>query len=160
MGEEYIARQAKQLSEIIRNEWGSGIETVLDAPCGIGTQAIGLAQSGFRVTASDLSFEEISRAKREAVARNVDIAFSVCDMRQAHQHHGSRYDLAISCDNSIPHLLSQDDILTALREMYACIRPGGGCLITMRDYDREERGMSIVKPYGLARNEKVTWCFK
>ncbi|MGH7875817.1 MAG: class I SAM-dependent methyltransferase [Candidatus Binatia bacterium] len=65
----------------------------------------------------------MSRAKREAAARNVDIAFSVCDMRQAHQHHGSGFDLVISCDNSIPDLLSDDDILAALREMHACLRP-------------------------------------
>jgi len=143
-----IARQARQLTEIIRNEWGSGIETVLDVSCGIGTQAIGLSQRGFRVTASDLSSEEISRAKREASARNLDIAFSVCDMREAHRHYGRGYDLVISCDNSIPCLLSDDDILAALREMYACLRPGGGCLITVRDYDREERGKGIVKPHG------------
>jgi len=55
----------------------------------------------------------------------------------------------ISCDNSIPHLLSDDDILAALREMHACLRSGGGCLLTMRDYDREERGKGIVKPYGV-----------
>lgn len=144
-----IARQAQQLTEIIKREWGSGIETVLDVSCGIGTQAIGLAQSGFRVTASDLSSEEITRAKREASARNLDIAFSVCDMREAYRHHGSGYDLVISCDNSIPHLLSDDDILAALREMHACLRLGGGCLITVRDYDREERGKGIVKPYGV-----------
>jgi SAM-dependent methyltransferase len=144
-----IARQAKQFTELIRNEWGSGIETVLDVSCGIGTQAIGLAQSGFRVTASDLSSEEIARAKCEAAARHVDIAFSVCDMREAHRHHGGGYHLVISCDNSIPCLLSDDDILAALREMHACLRPGGGCLITMRDYDREKRGTGIVKPYGM-----------
>ena len=70
-------------------------------------------------------------------------------MRDAHRHHGTGYDLVISCDNSIPCLLSDDDILAALREMYACIRPGGSCLITVRDYDREERGKDIVKPYGV-----------
>ena len=144
-----IARQATQLSEIIKTEWGSGIGTVLDVSCGIGTQALGLAQSGFRVTASDLSSEEITRAKREASARSLDIAFSVCDMRQVYQHHGGNYDLVISGDNSIPHLLSDDDILAALRQMHACLRPGGGCLITLRDYDREERGKGIVKPYGV-----------
>jgi len=143
-----ITRQATQLTEIIRNEWGLGIDAVLDVSCGIGTQAIGLSQCGFRVTASDLSCEEISRAKREASARNLDIAFSVCDMREAYQHHGGGYDLVISCDNSIPCLLSDDDILAAMREMSACLRPGGGCLITVRDYDREERGKGIVKPHG------------
>ncbi len=33
--------------------------------------------------------------------------------------------------------------------MYDCTRPGGGCLLTVRDYDREERGTGIVKPYGV-----------
>jgi len=26
---------------------------------------------------------------------------------------------------------------------------GGGCLITVRDYEREQRGKNIVKPYGV-----------
>jgi hypothetical protein len=29
------------------------------------------------------------------------------------------------------------------------LRPGGGCLITVRDYEREERGKNLVKPYGV-----------
>jgi hypothetical protein len=33
--------------------------------------------------------------------------------------------------------------------MYDCTRPGGGCLLTVRDYDREERGIGLVKPYGI-----------
>jgi hypothetical protein len=33
--------------------------------------------------------------------------------------------------------------------MYLCTKPGGGCLLTMRDYDAEERGTGIIKPYGV-----------
>ncbi|WP_136413793.1 hypothetical protein [Herbaspirillum sp. ST 5-3] len=33
--------------------------------------------------------------------------------------------------------------------MYACLCPGGGCVITVRDYDNEPRGTNIVKPYGV-----------
>ena len=33
--------------------------------------------------------------------------------------------------------------------MHDCTRPGGGCLVTVRDYDREERGTGLVKPYGV-----------
>jgi hypothetical protein len=55
----------------------------------------------------------------------------------------------LSCDNSIPHLLSDAEILTALGQMYSCTRPGGGCLLTIRDYDQEPRGTGIVKPYGI-----------
>lgn len=73
-------------------------------------------------------------------------------MRNAHACHGGGFDLVISCDNSVPHLLDDAEILRAFREMYACLRPGGGCLISVRDYDQEPRGRNLVKPYS-AREE-------
>jgi SAM-dependent methyltransferase len=144
-----IERQAEQLVGIMEERWGPGCRTVLDVSCGIGTQALGLARQGFVVTASDLSAGAISRAKAEAQRRALAIDFSVCDMRAAHDHHRRQFDAVISGDNSITHLLKDDDLLQALRQMYACTRPGGGCLLTVRDYDREERGSGLIKPYGV-----------
>jgi SAM-dependent methyltransferase len=147
--ESAIATQATQLSSIIQTHWGENTCTILDVSCGIGTQAIGLAVKGYQVTASDLSVQEIDRAQQEATTRNLDIHFSVCDMRAVYDHHQAQFDVVISCDNSIPHLLSDAEILTALQQMYACTRSGGGCLLTLRDYDQEPRGKGIVKPYGI-----------
>lgn len=144
-----IARQATQLSSIIQAHWGEQVQTLLDISCGIGTQALGLAAQGYQVTASDLSVKEIDRARQEAQQRNLDIRFSVCDMRAVYNHHQAQFDVLLSCDNSIPHLLSDEEILTALQQMYACTCPGGGCLLTIRDYDKEPRGTGIVKPYGI-----------
>jgi SAM-dependent methyltransferase len=147
--DESIERQAGQLTSIIHERWGVGAKAILDVSCGIGTQALGLAKRGFAVTASDLSAGAISRAKAEAQRRAVQIDFSVCDMRAVHDHHRRVFDVVISADNSITHLLNDDDLLRALRQMYACARPGGGCLLTVRDYDWEERGTGLVKPYGV-----------
>jgi len=144
-----IQRQADRLGRVIEDVWGEQVHSILDVSCGIGTQAIGLAGKGFAVTASDLSEGAVERARREAAARGLAIDFSVCDMRQAHVHHAAQFDLVISCDNSITHLLGDEEILSALRAMYACVRPGGGCLLTIRDYDKEERGRGLVKPYGV-----------
>jgi SAM-dependent methyltransferase len=144
-----IERQAGQLASIIQERWGVRAQTILDVSCGIGTQALGLAARGFAVTASDLSAGAIARASVEAQHRGVSIDFSVCDMRAVHDHHGRQFDVVISCDNSVTHLLNDDDLLSALRQMHACTRPGGGCLLTVRDYDREERGTGLVKPYGV-----------
>lgn len=143
-----VHRQGEQLSALIEAEW-PGRRRLLDVSCGIGTQAIALARKGFAVTASDLSEKEIDRARREAGKWGVDIAFSVCDMRQAHAHHGTGFDIVVSCDNSLPHLLTDQELLAALKEMLACLSGGGGCLITVRDYEREERGTNLVKPYGV-----------
>lgn len=144
-----IERQANQLAGIIRKRWGISAKSILDVSCGIGTQAIGLALRGFVVTASDLSVGAVRRARAEAQSRSLHIDFSVCDMRSASAHHGRDFDVVISCDNSITHLMSDDDLRLALRQMYDCTRPGGGCLVTVRDYDREERGTGLVKPYGV-----------
>ena len=144
-----IETQATQLSTIISKYGEQPIQTVLDVSCGIGTQAIGLAEKGFRVTASDFSSEEIKRAQEEAKRRYLDIDFSVCDMREAYRHHQAEFDLVISCDNSIPHLLNDEEILKALSQLYACTCSGGVCLLSLRDYDKEARGRNIVKPYGV-----------
>lgn len=142
-----IERQGQQLSQVIHARWPSA-STLLDLSCGIGTQTLALAKHGFHVTASDLSAKAVERARKEAEARALDIEVSVCDMRRAFDHHGTGFDVVISCDNSVPHLLSDEDILTAFKQMYSCLKSGGGCLITVRDYEAEARGTNIVKPYG------------
>lgn len=143
-----IERQGQQLAALIEREW-PGRRRVLDVACGIGTQALALARLGYTVTASDLSPAEVARARLEAEQRHLRLDISVCDMRQAHAHHGGEFDIVVCADNSLPHLLSNADICTALQQIYACIQPGGGCIITVRDYDAEPRGTGIVKPYGV-----------
>lgn len=143
-----IAQQAKQLSALIEAEW-PGSRKVLDLSCGIGTQSIGLAQQGYSLVGSDISPMAVRRARQEAVARHAPVEFSVCDMRQASKHHGSGFDVVISCDNSVPHLLSDKELLIAFEEMLACLSVGGGCILTVRDYEREQRGKGIIKPYGV-----------
>jgi len=144
-----IAQQGQQLDQVIREYWDGSVEQILDVSCGIGTQAIALAKQGYRVTASDLSAKEVARAKQEAQRRNLELQFSVCDMREVYDHYQRQFDLVISCDNSVPHLLDDTEILRALRQFYACTRSGGGCIITLRDYAKETRGKGIVKPYGV-----------
>ena len=138
-----IERQAAQLDKIIRENWGNDIHTILDVSCGIGTQALGLAQFDYQVTASDLSDAAVERAKQEAQKLGVAIPFSVADMRQVYSHHQAQFDVVISCDNAVPHLLTDDDILQAFRQFYKCLQPGGGLVITVRDYEKEARETQI-----------------
>lgn len=152
-----IQRQAAALDAIVREYWGEARLTILDVACGIGTQALGLAALGHRVTASDVSAEAIARAQREARERSLPISFSVVDMRRAHAHHRRQFDLVIACDNAVPHLLTDEDLLAAFEQFFACARPGGGCLVTVRDYDQEDRSGIQVKPYGARAEEGVRY---
>jgi SAM-dependent methyltransferase len=147
--DESMRLQAEQLAGIIRERFGAQARSILDVTCGIGTQSIGLAKLGYSVTASDVCARVIARAKVEAQKRCVEIEFAVCDVREAGAHHGRRFDVVISADNSITHLLNDAELLIALKQIYDCALPGGGCLVTVRDYDKEERGTGIVKPYGV-----------
>ena len=155
--ESSIRRQASQLDSVIRECWGADIRSVLDASCGIGTQALGLAPLEYSVTGSDLSAESIARARTEARQRNLEIDLKVCDMRQLSNHFTQKYDIVISCDNSVPHLLTDEDILGAFREFWHCTRHGGGCLITVRDYEKEDVSQQQVKPYGIREVDGARW---
>ena len=60
------------MREKIRQRWGEARLSILDVACGIGTQTLGLAALGHRVTASDLSagaVEVTDRAVRWATPR-------------------------------------------------------------------------------------------
>src|SRR5262249_45372916 len=61
-------------------------------------------------------------------------------------------DAIISCDNSLPHLLSEDQIRIALTEFIRCLRHGGGCVISLRDYGVPPvDGTVEIKQYGERR---------
>jgi SAM-dependent methyltransferase len=143
-----IAQQAATLDAIIRKHVGPPPRSILDVSCGIGTQALGLAALGHAVTASDLSSAAVARARREAAQRNLAIDFTVADMRRCAEVHGSGFDVVLSADNSIPHLLSDDAIREALGSFHQCIRPGGVTILGVRDYLTEGRSSPQLVPYG------------
>ena len=144
-----IEWQAKRLDKKIAKTWGGRVSSVLDVSCGIGTQAIGLAQSGYEVQGCDLSSDSVRRARVEAANRGLNIPFSVCDMRTLESFHGQSFDLVMTCDNALPHLLNDADILRALKQMLHCLRPGGGLLLTIRDYAATEVDKSEFHSYGI-----------
>ena len=152
---ESILRQGQQLDSVIRESWGEKARDILDATCGVGTQTLGLAALGYRVTGSDLSPLAVERARREAAARGMSIAFEVADLRELRRRHTGDFDVVISCDNSVPHLLRDEEILAAFRQMLACTRPGGGCLLSVRDYAAMEPADTRIVPFGMRREGDV-----
>jgi SAM-dependent methyltransferase len=128
-----VARQGKALAALIAEHWGPDVRDVLDAALGIGTQALGLLANGFRVTGSDISVGAVTRARREAAMRRLPLVTLVADFR-ALAVRSSTFDVVLACDNALPHLDTAADIQTALAECFRSVRPGGGCLVSMRDY--------------------------
>ncbi len=142
-----VERQADALDRIIQEFGGKDANSVLDAACGIGTQSIGLAKLGYHVTASDLSSGEIQQARQEASRYGVEIEFQVADMRHVNEIYQKEFDVVMACDNAVPHLLTDEEILLAFKQFYACTKPDGICIISVRDYVLLERREQEKKMY-------------
>ncbi|MCP3820963.1 class I SAM-dependent methyltransferase [Streptomyces sp. A3M-1-3] len=138
-----IARQGEALGMLIDDALGEGAYDVLDCACGIGTQVLGLSARGHRVTGSDVSPVAAGRAAREAAARGLRPPVTAADMR-ALPFPDATFDVVVCADNSLPHLLTPEDVRAALREMRRVLRPGGLLLLSTRPYDalRRERPAS------------------
>lgn len=143
-----IERQRAALIKILAQHWHLAGGSILDTAVGIGTQALGLIQHGYSVVGSDISTRALSRVRDEASRRNLTLALAAADFRYL-PFKDAQFDAAIACDNALPHLLSVDEIRSALREIARCVRPGGGVVLSMRDYSAPPVAGTIEKrPYG------------
>jgi glycine/sarcosine N-methyltransferase len=129
-----MSRQGASLDAMIRVGLGPAPASVLDCSCGIGTQAIALALRGHRVVGTDISPAAVSRATREAALRGVGLPAAVADMRQL-PFGDAHFDVLVCADNSLPHLLTDEDLHTALVEMRRVLRSNGLLVISTRPYD-------------------------
>lgn len=130
-----VERQGTVLEALLRRCDAPPPRTLLDCSCGIGTQAIGLARRGYTVHATDLSPASVTRAEREARALGATLTTGVADMRTLDAQVPGRFDVVLSCDNAVPHLLTDADLDAAARSMAEKLVPGGVLLVSIRDYD-------------------------
>jgi len=147
-----MARQGDALGGLIEAELAQSQPLdarILDAACGIGTQTLPLAARGFRLVARDLSPAAVARLQREANARRLLVDAAVADMRQVGSSVAGSFDVVLAFDNSLAHLLTDDDLCTALRQFLGALRPGGVFLCSVRDYDKVQRGEPATHSYGV-----------
>jgi glycine/sarcosine N-methyltransferase len=131
-----IRRQGAEVGKLISDLRGEGHHSVLDCSCGIGTQAIGLALEGYTVHATDISTKAVQRAAEEAAKLDANLTFGTADFRTLDRQVAGTFDVVISFDNSLSHLLTEADLKQALTSMKAKLRPDGLLLISLRNYDK------------------------
>jgi glycine/sarcosine N-methyltransferase len=141
-----IGRQAEALDGVIGDGLGPGPKRILDCSCGIGTQALGLARRGHDLTGVDLSPGAVERARGEAASRGLTIDLRVGDLRELESVTAERYDVVLSCDNALPHLLTEADLRRGVRSMLGRVRPGGLLLASIREYDEILETRPVTTP--------------
>ena len=130
-----VKLQGLTLAAILRDARKLPGTEVLDCSCGIGTQAIGLALLDYHVLATDLSAASVLQARKNARALSAKLRFGVAGIRNLARDVSGQFDAVLSCDNSIPHLLTHKDLLLAARNIRSKTKPGGVFVMSMRDYD-------------------------
>jgi glycine/sarcosine N-methyltransferase len=162
--ESSMEQQAAALDPLLERECGPPNTTrILDCACGIGTQALGLAKLGFRVSGCDVSSRAVERARLEASQRSLDLPFSVANMLDLTDLEDSGFDAVICMDNALPHLESSEQLIQAAVQMRTKVRPKGLLMASVRDYDRliEERpavqGPSFYSDEGQRRIVFQVW---
>jgi SAM-dependent methyltransferase len=127
----------------------SGAQSVLDAACGSGGHALALANWGYVVAGVDVSPVMVDMGRRKAAERNLDIPFAVADLGglaslvQGRQDDDSAvgvqrlapFDAVLCLGNSLPHLLTQADLVGALAGMASVLKPGGLLVLQNLNYD-------------------------
>lgn len=120
--------------------------SILDAACGTGMHAIALAGAGHHVSAADLFPQMIEKAELNASAAGVKVRFKAAGLGDLSSTFvGEQFDLVLCLGNSLPHLLSEHELLDTLVDFAAVLHPGGMAFIQNRNFDavmrRQERWM-------------------
>ena len=143
---------------LIYPDWRREVRRQSEVLDGLIRGAIGLALFAHEVTATDLSPNAIRRASEEAGTFGVSMTFGVADFRSLAEQVAGEFDVVISCDNSLPHLLDDEDLLLAAHNIRAKLREGGLFLASMRDYDqvlRERPGATVPSVSGSPGGRRV-----
>lgn len=149
-----VLTQGQALARLLHARGVGQNEPVLDAACGIGTQTLGLLAQGYTMVASDISAGAVARLRQELDARGLQACVRVDDLRTLQGTVDGSCAAVLACDNSLPHLLTDAEILQALRNAHRVLRPGGLLVLSVRDYAAMERRSPDVRPYGLHRDRE------
>jgi SAM-dependent methyltransferase len=130
-----LAREGHFYARLLKAQ---GCRKVADIATGTGVNAVGLAQAGFEVTATDGSENMLAKARENAAARGIRFADSkVADWLHLDEALGhAQFDAVVCLGNSFTHLFDHEDRRDALRAIHRVLRPSGMLVIDQRNYDR------------------------
>lgn len=113
--------------------------TILDTACGSGMHAIELARRGYSASGADISPKMIAKAQENAKSNDVRVPFKDSAFGTITQHFKGEtqfpFDLILCLGNALPHLLSIEQIQSALWDLGNSMQPGGFLIFQNRNFD-------------------------
>jgi len=111
-------------------------QRVLDAGCGTGGEAIALAKLGAGVIGVDGTWDLLEIAQQKAETAGVKVEWFLDDIRVLKNPAVAGFDAVFCRGNTLPHLLTIDDLKAALRSFKRVVRPGGYLVLQWLNYHR------------------------
>ncbi len=142
----------------------AGASRVLDTACGSGGHALWLAEAGYTAFGADASPAMVALARRKAEAAGAAVRFEAADLATLEDvfEDAAPFDAALCLGNSLPHLMSQGELVSALRSMAAVLRPGGTLVLQNLNYDlrwRQQPRWFAAQGGTLDGQEVLVWRF-
>jgi len=125
--EEYLGDEKNFLGNLFSR---GNVKKVLDCACGTGQHLYMLSRLGYQVSGSDYSESMLQVAKNNLSKHNMDIPLQQCDFRYLEQAFDSCFDAIICLTTALPHLHTDEDLLTALRSMKNTLNKDGMLVLT------------------------------
>jgi SAM-dependent methyltransferase len=120
--EKQFEKALTQVDQIIQLVGFKGTR-ILDLCCGPGRFTLPLARKGYHVTGVDRTPFLLDKAKKDAVAENLDIEFVLQDMRDFVRPNS--FEMALSIFTSFGYFDDKDDDLKVLQNIFLSLKPGG-----------------------------------
>ena len=117
-------------------EW-HGMHSVIDVACGTGLYAMAFAQAGVpQVAGVDLSAAMLAAARRRAESLGLNVRWLPARMEKLDGTCLAPADGIVCLGNSIPHLLTERALQSALRAFHKRLNPNGLLALQLLNYER------------------------
>jgi len=124
-------------------------KSILDVACGSGLHSIAFKKIGLEVIGVDLSAEMIQLAEHNAKRQNVNIEWICSGMQDLSNKVSSSFDAVFCLGNSLPHLLTREDLQNTLRGFNRILNQGGIVVLQLLNFSRilkhRERIVNITR---------------
>ena len=129
--------------ERLRREWpflearfrAAQARRVLDVGTGTGVHAIWFAQHGYQAVGTDPSPEMLRQARLNA-GDTSGVWFTQASLGEQASVVGGRFDAVTCLGNTLPHALTEAELLVALRDLRSVLKSDGVLVVQLLNYDR------------------------